>query len=236
MGYNQKKNEVPTMYKIELHLHTKYSSGCGQMDEFELISGYKEAGYSGIVVTDHYNRDTYRMKGIDPDGPGDKLTPFLEGYYKVKAEGDRQGIKVYRGAELRFDENYNDYLFYGYSDEQLAEPGKIFAMTPMEFANLHRPFGTIMIQAHPYRWMCTPADPAALDGVEIMNMHPGHDSRNHLAVEMAEQNPQLIRTGGSDTHEERHMCRGGILAETLPADEKELVELLRSGKYTIIGE
>ena len=50
------------MYKIELHLHTKYSSGCGQLDEKELISGYKAAGYSAIVVTDHYNRDTFRMK------------------------------------------------------------------------------------------------------------------------------------------------------------------------------
>ena len=29
------------MYKIELHLHTKYSSGCGQLDEKEIISAYK---------------------------------------------------------------------------------------------------------------------------------------------------------------------------------------------------
>ena len=224
------------MYKIELHLHTKYSSGCGELDEFQLISGYKAAGYSGIVVTDHYNRDTFRMKNIDPDAPCDRLTPFLEGYYKMKAEGDKQGIKVYRGAELRFDENQNDYLFYGWEDELLAEPGKLFRMTPMEFANLHRPTGTIIIQAHPYRWMCTPADPAALDGVEIRNMHPGHDSRNHLASEMAEANPHLIRTGGSDTHVTSHMCRGGIIADYLPQNEKELVELLRSGNYSIIGE
>ena len=224
------------MYKIELHLHTKYSSGCGQLDEFELISGYKEAGYSAIVVTDHYNRDTFRMLGIDPDAPGDKLGPFLEGYRKVKAEGDRQGIRVFRGAELRFDESFNDYLFFGYSDALLAEPGKIFPMTPMEFANLHRPTGTIMIQAHPFRWMCSPADPAALDGVEIRNMHPGHDSRNHLAQEMADANPHLIRTGGSDTHQTHHLCRGGILADVLPENEQELVALLKSGKYTIIGE
>lgn len=224
------------MYKIELHLHTKYSSGCGQLDEKELISGYKAAGYSAIVVTDHYNRDTFRMKNINPDDSCDRLTPFLEGYYKVKAEGEKQGIRVYRGAELRFDENQNDYLFFGWADDLLADPGKVFRMTPMEFANFHRPTGSIMIQAHPFRWMCSPADPAALDGVEIRNMHPGHDSRNHLASEMAEQNPQLIRTGGSDTHETIHMCRGGIIAEYLPENEKELVALLKSGRYTVIGE
>ncbi|MBR5868567.1 MAG: PHP domain-containing protein [Clostridia bacterium] len=222
------------MYKIELHLHTRYSSGCSLLEEKEIIAGYKAAGYSGIVVTDHFNRDTYRMLDIDPDGPGEKLDRFFLGYRKLKEEGEKQGIRVYKGVELRFDENYNDYLFLGFSDDLIADPGKIFPMTPMEFADYHRPTGSLLIQAHPFRWMCTPADPRALDGVEVMNRHPGHDSRNHLALEMAEQNPHLIRTGGSDTHETHHMCRGGIVAKVLPKDEKELVALLRSGDYTII--
>ena len=104
------------MYKIELHLHTKYSSGCGQMSAKELIDGYLDAGYDAIVVTDHYNRDTYRMKNIDTTVPGDKLTPFLEGYRKMVEEAEGRGIKIYRGAELRFDGSFNDYLLYNYPD------------------------------------------------------------------------------------------------------------------------
>ena len=53
------------MYKIELHLHTKYSSGCGQMSAQELISGYKAAGYAGIVVTDHICEDGVSIESRD---------------------------------------------------------------------------------------------------------------------------------------------------------------------------
>ena len=222
------------MYKIELHLHTKYSSGCGQLDEKEILSAYKAAGYHGIVVTDHYNRDTYNMKKIDPAAPCDRLTPFLEGYYKMKAEGEKLGIKIYRGAELRFDGSCNDYLFFNYPDELLLNPEKLFTMGLHEFIQLSRQTGALLIQAHPFRPMCTPADPADLDGVEVSNMHPWHHSRNELAKEMAASDPRLIRTGGSDCHATEHIGRGGILSETLPENDEELAQLLRSGNYTVI--
>ena len=62
------------MYKIETHLHTRYVSQCGWLDAEAIISGYKAAGYSGIVVTDHFNRTTFDYLGIDPAGPGDSQT------------------------------------------------------------------------------------------------------------------------------------------------------------------
>ena len=222
------------MYKIELHLHTKYSSGCGQLDEKEIISAYKAAGYHGIVVTDHYNRDTYNMKKIDPASNCDRLTPFLEGFYKMKEEGEKQGIKIYRGAELRFDGSYNDYLFFNYPDELLLDPEKLFTMGLHEFIQLSRQTDALLIQAHPFRSMCTPADIADLDGIEISNMHPWHESRNELAKTRANTDKRLIQTGGSDCHATEHIGRGGILSETLPQDDAELAKLLRSGNYTVI--
>jgi len=223
------------MYKIELHLHTKYSSGCGEMSAVDLISGYKAAGYSGIVVTDHYNRDTYHMKNIDPASPGDRLTPFLEGYYRMKEEGEKQGIKIYRGAELRFDGSFNDYLFFNYPDSLLEDPEKVFTMGLSAFYEMHKGTDSLLIQAHPFRDHCTVSNPAYLDGMEIANMHPFHNSRNYLAQRFAGGYPHLILTGGSDCHEPRHLARGGILAEELPEDDAALVALLRSGKYNIIN-
>lgn len=224
------------MYKIELHLHTKYSSGCGQMSAKELIDGYLDAGYDAIVVTDHYNRDTYRMKNIDTTAPGDKLTPFLEGYRKMMEEAEGRGIRIYRGAELRFDGSFNDYLLYNYPDELLEDPEALFTMGLHEFIKLSRAAGALLIQAHPFRVMCDPAEPADLDGIEVRNMHPGHNSRNHLAQALADEHPHLLQTGGSDCHQESHLGRGGILSETLPKDEAELVTLLKSGKFEIIGK
>ncbi len=223
------------MYKIELHLHTKYSSGCGHLTAQEIIAGYKAAGYSGIVVTDHYNRDTFRNKNIDTTAPGDKLTPFLEGYYKMKEEGEKQGIQIYRGAELRFDGSYNDYLLFNYPDDLIADAEALFVGGLQKFYERHLGTSAVLVQAHPFRSMCTLADIRFLDGIEVANLHPGHQSRNELAQTLAAKNPQLLRTGGSDCHEMHHMARGGILSETLPRSDAELAELIRSGNYSIIG-
>lgn len=223
------------MYKIELHLHTKYSSGCGQMDEKELVSAYVGCGYDAIVVTDHYNRDTFAHLRMNTKGSGDFLNTYLTGYYRVKEEGERHGLKIYRGAEVRFDGSMNDYLLFGYSDELLADPEKVFTMGLEAFSKLVRAGGAVLIQAHPYRSMCTVADHRYLDGVEVRNMHPWHNSHNDLAQAYAERWPALIRTSGSDCHEPHHVGRGGILAARLPEDEGELVALLRSGDYELIG-
>ena len=222
------------MYKIELHLHTKYSSECGQMSAEDLIAGYKAAGYSGIVVTDHFNRDTFRMLAIDPASGIDRLTPFLEGYRRMKEAGERQGIKIYRGAELRFDGCFNDYLFYNYPDSLLEDPEKLFTMGLPAFYELHKGTGSLLIQAHPNRTGCTPADPQYLDGVEILNTHPFHNNQNELTQQLAAVHPHLIRTGGSDCHKPEHLGRGGIVTDELPEDDAALVTLLRRGKYSIL--
>lgn len=223
------------MYRIELHLHTKYSSGCGQMDEFQLLDAYSRGGYDALVVTDHYNRDTFRHLHMDLKGSGDFLGKYLEGVRRVQEEGARRGIRVYRGAEVRFDGSQNDYLLFGYSDALLADPNRVFTMGLEAFSRLVRAEGAVLIQAHPFRWMCTPADHRWLDGVEIRNMHPGHKSHNEKAEAYAARWPGMILTSGSDCHEPHHACRGGIVSSTLPEDEKALVALLRSGEYTLLG-
>lgn len=108
------------MFKIETHLHTKLSSTCGRLSPREIVAGYKAAGYSGLVLTDHYNRDTFQYLNVDLSGNDNKLEAFLTGYRQLVVEGQRQGLKIYRGAEVRFDGSVNDYLLYGYSDELLC--------------------------------------------------------------------------------------------------------------------
>lgn len=222
------------MYLIETHLHTKYGSGCGKLDEKTLIRGYKEAGYQGIVVTDHYNRDTFSMLGVDLNGPGDKLGCFLEGYRRMREEGQRQGIRVYRGAEIRFDESMNDYLLFGWPDDLLAEPGAIFPMGVAAFAPVCRAAGALLIQAHPYRRHCTPAIACYLDGVEVCNGNPRHNNRNRLAAEYAREYG-LIATAGSDCHQLEDIGRTGIRTRVLPEDSFDLAALLRQGAFTRIG-
>lgn len=221
-------------YRIETHLHTSCVSACGHMDAAALAEGYAKAGYAAVAVTDHYNRDTFRYLHIDTTRPGDVITPFLEGFRRMEGECARRGLRVYKGAELRFDECDNDYLLYNYPDGLLAEPEKLFHMGIAAFAPLAREAGALLIQAHPYRGKCTPAIACYLDGVEVLNLNPRHDSRNDRAEEYAALH-KLLRTGGSDCHREEDVGQGGIIASTLPEDDAAFVRLLREGSYTVIG-
>ncbi len=223
------------MYRIETHLHTTHSSECGWLDAAALAEAYQKAGYAALAITDHYNRDTFQYLGVDTTAPGNKVGAFLNGYDKLREACGKRGITVYKGAELRFDECCNDYLLYNYPNELLEDPETVFRMGIAAFAPLAREAGALLVQAHPYRKKCTPAFACYLDGVEVLNLNPRHDSRNDRAEEYAALHG-LLRTGGSDCHRSEDVAAGGILAEELPEDAAGFVRLLRSGKYTIIGK
>ena len=222
------------MFKIETHLHTNHVSKCGWLDAAALAEGYAKAGYAAVAVTDHYNRDTFEYLNIDTTCPGDVITPFLEGFRRMEAECAKRGLRVYKGAELRFDESSNDYLLYNYPNELLADPEEIFHLGIAAFAPLAREAGALLVQAHPYRKKCTPAIACYLDGVEVLNCNPRHESRNDRAEEYAALHG-LLRTGGSDCHRTEDIGLGGILAEELPEDAAGLARLIREGRYTVIG-
>lgn len=223
------------MYKIELHLHTKYASGCGKMDAEEIVRAYAKAGYSGIVVTDHYNRNTIWYPQMLP--LGNDLHGFLEGYYRVKKAGESLGLKVYRGAEIRFDESPNDYLLYNYPDELLTNPDALFSLSLEKFIRLSRCAGALLIQAHPCRnsssVTCHPAKAELLDGVEVCNLCIGNTNHNEKALAFAKANPQLIRTQGSDCHRPEGVALAGIECRFLPEDDAALAEMLRNGEFTL---
>jgi hypothetical protein len=223
------------MYKIETHLHTMYSSRCGKLDAATIVSGYIDAGYSGLIVTDHFNRVTFDVKNIDIFSNVDKAACFLEGYYKIKEEGEKQGLIIYKGAEFRFDESENDYLVYGFQDQLLSDPNSIFELGLKGFYQRCKDDNMLIIQAHPFRRGCQPANPRYLDGVEVQNMHPTHESHNELAWEFAHSNRALVRLSGSDCHRADDIGRGGICVEALPNSETELVSILKQRKYSLIG-
>lgn len=221
------------MYKIETHLHTTHSSRCGWLDAATLTDAYRAAGYDGIIVTDHFNRITFDYLNVDLSSKTDKVKAFLAGYDRMMEEGTKRGLRIYRGAELRFDECDNDYLLFGWPDELLADPEAIFSMGIAAFAPLARAAGALIVQAHPYRKACTPAIACYLDGVEVINRNPRHDSHNDRAAEYAQQFG-LLGLCGSDCHRIEDVGVGGILTEELPADSNAMAALIRSGRFTLI--
>ena len=221
------------MYKIETHLHTVHTSKCGWLDAATLTEAYRAAGYAGIIVTDHFNRDTFNYLNVDLSGHTDKVLSFLDGYNRMAEEGAKRGLRIYKGAELRFDECVNDYLLFGWPDELLADPEAVFRMGIAAFAPLARAAGAVIVQAHPYRWGCTPAIACYLDGVEVANRNLRHENYNDRAAEYAKQFG-LLGLSGSDCHRTEDIGLGGILTEELPEDSDAMAALIRSGAYTLI--
>lgn len=216
------------MYKIELHAHTKPVSGCGQLTPQELIKAYNDVGYKGIVITNHFI-DEYFTK--DPEG---FLKFYINAFHECEEEGSKYGMKVYWGAEFRFSPYVQDFLVYGVDEHLLRKMMNAFNYSFSDFHKLVNDNGGLFIQAHPFRHSTLVIPASDLDGIEILNMHPGHPSHNPAAKVLREEFNIPYATSGSDCHEYCHVGRGGILSEILPKDNTELCALIRSGNYEFI--
>ncbi len=213
------------MYRIELHCHMKESSGCSTVPAAEMVSFYKADGYHGIVTTDHF----CGSRG-DADKWNEHVDRFLRGYRAAKAAGDACGLAVYLGAEIRFPQNSNDYLLMGLTEKFLYDHPYCYASSLSEFYEVARKNGILVVQAHPFRNGCEPADPRYLDGAERHNGHVGHHNHNDLAAAFVDEN-RLIGTVGSDCHYPHAVGTTAVCVADLPADTKTLAHLLKTGDF-----
>ena len=42
-------------FLLDLHIHTAESSYCGKVPAREIVRAYRDAGFHGVAVTDHYS-------------------------------------------------------------------------------------------------------------------------------------------------------------------------------------
>ena len=217
--------------KIDLHVHTSEVSLCGKLSAHDTMALYKEKGYDAVVITNHFNNDTARHYANL--GKPDFFRVYKDAYLLAKAEGEALGIRVFNGCEIRFDENYNDYLVYGLPDEIAADFERICKMSSREFSELCKANGALFYQAHPFRNHMTVQNPAILFGIEIKNGNPRHDSRNDIAAAWAEKYG-LHKIAGSDCHQTPDAGGTGVITARDIKNEEDLVEMLRADDYTII--
>lgn len=214
------------MYKYDVHTHTAEVSACGQVVARDLVKSYKDKGYDGIVITDHYYLDYF--EGLGENSWEDKVKSYLSGYYEAREAGYKYNIDVFLGMELRFTEEWpNDFLIYGIDEDFLLDNPKLYEYNLEKFTRLKEEYDILIYQAHPYRGKCSVAPSDQLDGVEVYNGHPRHDSRNHLALEFATSN-DLLMLSGSDAHMAEDVGRGGILSKDRIRDSRHMVEVLRN--------
>lgn len=216
-------------YLYEPHFHTSEVSTCAHISAKDAVELYKNAGYSGVVVTDHFSQDCF-----DNKYPGnnwkEKIDYFLNGYRTAK-KYETEDFAVILGFEARF-ENDNDYLVFGADEEFLYANEWFTKMTIKEFKKLAEVNQLTVIQAHPFRIDSNITNPRYIDGVEIFNGNRRHDSSNNIA-EMWAKKHGFVTTSGSDFHEYEDLARGGMEFDNFVRDSKEFRAELLAGRYTL---
>ncbi len=217
--------------KIDLHVHTKEISICGHMPAEEVVRRYKASGYDCIVITNHFN--TYTSSHFEEQGVTDFFKQYQKAYLLAKEEGEKAGLLVLNGYEIRFDGSDSDYLVYGMSDGTASDYKKLFSMRPRDFSALAEEQGFLFYQAHPFRNNMKITNPELLFGIEIKNGNPRHDSRNDIA-EIWAKKFNLHMIAGSDAHRQEDVGGTGIITDREIKDINGLMTVLRSDDYTII--
>ncbi len=220
-------------YLYEMHLHTKDTSNCANVKAAVAIEEYIKAGYDGVVVTDHLSPSTYMKYGRELLPWKKKVDFFLRGYKSaVKAANGR--IPVLLGMELRFrtSEGDNDYLIYGITEDFLYKHPNLLEMNIKTFYDLAKENGFLVFQAHPFRIGMKVTNPKHLDGVEIFNGNPRHNSSNDIAEAWAKKYDLLV-TSGSDYHEIEDLGTGGIWFNKEIKDNKTLINELLKRDYKL---
>jgi predicted metal-dependent phosphoesterase TrpH len=215
------------MFKMDMHVHTSEVSACGQISAKDGVKLYIQSGYQGVVITDHYTKDYFDNTGAS--NWNDKIDQFLTGYHKAKEEGQKLGLTVLLGIEIRFVENPSDYLVYGIPEEYLKENPKLYELGIEKFYEKIKNEDILVFQAHPYRTGMVVANPSYLHGVEGFNGNDRHESSNEKAVRFAKEN-NLLMSSGSDFHQLEDLAKGGIIFKQDITSVEELVSGLKHGE------
>ena len=135
------------MYLYETHMHTRQGSACGSSTGAEHVRFYKDRGYQGIFITDHF----FGGNTAAPRNGNwkDRVDWYCSGFEDAWNEGQKVGLDVFFGIEQNF--SGDEYLIYGLDKEYLLAHPEMEHWTRREqLENVHAAGGCV-IQAHPFR-------------------------------------------------------------------------------------
>ena len=185
-------------FLYETHMHTCQASACGKSTGKEHARFYKERGFAGIIMTDHFFRGN---TAISRELPWEeRIDLFFRGYEDAKEEGDRIGLDVFFALE----ENHtgDEYLIYGLDKPYMkAHPEMEHWTRRQQLEEVHKAGGCV-IQAHPFR-MRRYMDRIRLglqfcDGIEAANA--GNEPLDDARALKYGKEYGLVMTAGSDNH------------------------------------
>ncbi len=226
------KGVFVSLYRYETHLHTAEGSACSIRSAREQVRHYKELGYEGIVVTDHFfNGNTTVPRNLSWE---ERINLFYRGYERAKEEGDLIGLSVFFGWEAGF--RGTEFLIYGLDKEWLLNHPDMLNWTVEEQYNKIHADGGLVIHAHPFRKRPYIKEirlfPEYVDGVEVLNIGNNNDDFDREAVLYARKH-KLIETAGTDAHGDETKYSGVAFKYKLK-DIKDFIAGIQNGKHELI--
>lgn len=223
-------------YRVELHAHCSPSSPCGDLPPEEVVRIFHEAGYAGLALTNHFFPNL-SMQLLGEMNKEKYLKMYIDNYHAAREEGEKLGMKIWLGAELRWCAlGDSDYLIYGVDEAMLWDIFDYLNTDPETFVRECKSEKSFFMQAHPFRNGCTALRADLMDGVEVFNMHPHHNSRQAITAHHYMGNGLRVMMG-TDYHHAGHHDLCATRMSALPQDSFELAAMLKKGEYVLeIGD
>lgn len=223
-------------YLYETHCHTCWCSGCGVSTPYEMASAYYEAGYAGMIFTDHF---LLGNTAVPKDWSWDKKAGrYYEPYLAAREWAEGKDFDVLFGIEHNYGHG-KEVLTYGIDLDFLLAHPDIHLLPLSEYAALVHEAGGFLSMAHPFRDRGYidpdyPPEPQYLDALEVFNYH-NYPDENRKAVDLARETG-LPGTSGGDVHihTDEGITRAGIAFPQRVRNNQELVAALKSRDYRIV--
>ncbi len=216
-------------FLTETHAHTSEVSPCATCDSKKLVDLMILHGYSTVFITNHLSEHTFYKAKIK--NRNEKIEFFLEGFELVKKAADTK-INVILAMEISFSGCANDYLVYGITESFLKGNADIVDSTIERFYPLAKKNGLYVIQAHPFRFGSSIVNPDFLDGYEIFNANPRHNSNNDMALNWAKHYSKLT-TAGTDFHQPGDAGISGMYFENEIKTSEDYIKALQCKNFVI---
>lgn len=228
------------MFKYETHLHSIEGSACAHCSARDMVQAYKNAGYAGFVLTNHF------IKG-NTSVPRDlewntRMQMYYDSYLEAKDEGDKLDFDVLFGIEHAYGKG-KEILIYGIDLDFLQSHPELEHADIETYSELVHEVGGILVHAHPHRkrdYIKEGFSPRydVCDGVEVYNACDEMEV-NELARQDAIQ-MDMIMTSGGDIHRswDERIGLGGIVFKERIKTNDAFVKALKSrtGRLVIEGK
>lgn len=221
------------MKKFELHCHSSGPSICADVLDEQLVLEYKNAGYDGIVLTNHIN---WSFNNYEGKTHKEKTDYYFSAVDRIKELGKKNGISVLFGAEVvavTDDGMHQEFLLYGFDRQFLYDNSLVNNYDQKGLFELAKKHNLFMSQTHPFREGEKLGNPLYMHGAEAFNGHYHHDNFNEKAMEFCKQN-NLKMLSGTDYHHSGQPILGGAYLPDDITTERALADYLLSCQPDII--